>query len=67
MFWTNSNRSMHINNCLQWSHIEQTAKSSIQEKKIRVLFLAPDDASSSATPARTNGISRDSMLSSPSP
>ncbi|KAI4919534.1 hypothetical protein J4E90_001669 [Alternaria incomplexa] len=49
-----------------WSHIEQTAKSSIQEKKIRVLFLAPDDASS-ATPARTNGVSRDSMLSSPSP
>jgi len=25
-----------------WSHIEQTAKSSIQEKKIRVLFLAAD-------------------------
>jgi hypothetical protein len=50
-----------------WSHIEQTAKSSIQEKKIRVLFLAPDDASSNATPARTNGVSRDSMLSSPSP
>jgi hypothetical protein len=55
------------NNYLQWSHIEQTAKSSIQEKKIRVLFLAPDDASSTATPARTNGVGRDSMLSSPSP
>ncbi|KAF1940782.1 VAMP-associated protein [Clathrospora elynae] len=48
-----------------WSHIEQTSKSSIQEKKIRVLFLAPDDATS--TPARTYGGSRDSMLSSPSP
>ncbi len=46
----------------QWAHIEQTAKSSIQEKKIRVLFL-PADANS--TPARTNGVSRDSMLSSP--
>ncbi|KAF2625302.1 MSP domain-containing protein [Macroventuria anomochaeta] len=46
-----------------WAHIEQTAKSSIQEKKIRVLFL-PADADSS-TPARTNGVSRDSMLSSP--
>lgn len=48
---------------IQWAHIEQTAKSSIQEKKIRVLFL-PADADSS-TPARTNGVSRDSMLSSP--
>jgi hypothetical protein len=48
----------------QWAHIEQTAKSSIQEKKIRVLFL-PADADSSSTPARTNGASRDSMLSSP--
>ncbi|KAJ4378501.1 phosphatidylinositol-binding protein scs2 [Didymella sp. IMI 355093] len=47
-----------------WAHIEQTAKSSIQEKKIRVLFL-PADADSSSTPARTNGASRDSMLSSP--
>ncbi|KAJ4336986.1 phosphatidylinositol-binding protein scs2 [Didymella glomerata] len=47
-----------------WAHIEQTAKSTIQEKKIRVLFL-PSDADSSSTPARTNGVSRDSMLSSP--
>lgn len=47
-----------------WAHIEQTAKSSIQEKKIRVLFL-PADADSSSTPARTNGVSRESMLSSP--
>jgi len=45
-----------------WAHIEQTAKSSIQEKKIRVLFLPAD---SDSTPARTNGASRDSMLSSP--
>lgn len=33
-----------------WSHIEQTAKSSIQEKKIRVNFLPADGA------ATTNGI-----------
>ncbi|KAH6639362.1 MSP domain-containing protein [Boeremia exigua] len=45
-----------------WAHIEQTAKSSIQEKKIRVLFLPAD---SDSTPARTNGVSRDSLLSSP--
>jgi len=50
-----------------WSHIEQTNKSSIQEKKIRVLFLAPDDAGPNATPAKTNGLSRDSMAPSPSP
>ncbi|CAA9964326.1 hypothetical protein PTNB73_09499 [Pyrenophora teres f. teres] len=49
-----------------WSHIEQTAKSSIQEKKIRVLFLAPDDGGPNATPARTNG-TRESMMPSPSP
>lgn len=49
-----------------WAHIEQTAKSSIQEKKIRVLFLPADDSAS--TPAKTNGFSRDSLLpSSPSP
>ncbi|KAF1849992.1 VAMP-associated protein [Cucurbitaria berberidis CBS 394.84] len=48
-----------------WAHIEQTSKSSIQEKKIRVLFLAADD--SMATPAKTNGVSRDSLLPSPSP
>jgi len=48
-----------------WQHIEQTAKSSIQEKKIRVLFLAADDAN--ATPAKANGLTRDSLLSSPSP
>jgi hypothetical protein len=49
----------------QWTHIEQTNKSSIQEKKIRVLFLAPDD--STTTPAKTNGVSRDSMVPSSSP
>lgn len=48
-----------------WSHIEQTSKSSIQEKKIRVLFLPADDAI--VTPAKTNGVSRESILSSPSP
>ncbi|CAO2658803.1 Nn.00g065260.m01.CDS01 [Neocucurbitaria sp. VM-36] len=48
-----------------WAHIEQTSKSSIQEKKIRVLFLPADDAAS--TPAKTNGVSRDSLLPSPSP
>ncbi|KAH8730113.1 PapD-like protein [Phaeosphaeriaceae sp. PMI808] len=48
-----------------WSHIEQTSKSSIQEKKIRVLFLPADDTTS--TPAKTNGLGRDSLLPSPSP
>jgi len=49
-----------------WTHIEQTSKSSIQEKKIRVLFLPADDATS--TPAQPNGRSRESLVpSSPSP
>lgn len=51
-----------------WSHIEQTSKSSIQEKKIRVIFLPAADTSAS-TP-RTNGINQReerSLLPSPSP
>ncbi|KAJ4357688.1 phosphatidylinositol-binding protein scs2 [Didymosphaeria variabile] len=49
-----------------WSNIEQTAKSSIQEKKIRVIFLPADGNIS--TP-QTNGAAshRESLLSSPSP
>jgi len=35
-----------------WSHIEQTNKSAIQERKIRVAFIAAD----ATTPAKTNGI-----------
>ncbi|KAH4057768.1 hypothetical protein HBI25_053990 [Parastagonospora nodorum] len=49
-----------------WSHIEQTNKSSIQEKKIRVLFLPADDASTT-TPAKTNGVSRESLVSAATP
>ncbi|KAF1921909.1 PapD-like protein [Ampelomyces quisqualis] len=48
-----------------WSHIEQTDKSSIQEKKIRVLFLPADDATT--TPARINGASRESLVSAATP
>ncbi|KAF2013714.1 VAMP-associated protein [Aaosphaeria arxii CBS 175.79] len=51
-----------------WAHMEQTSKNSIQEKKIRVVFLAADDAA--ATPPKTNGTSslhEPSLLSSPSP
>lgn len=52
---------------MQWSNIEQTAKSSIQEKKIRVNFLPADDVT--ATPPKTNGVSHHerSILPSPSP
>ena len=39
-------------NIRKWSSIEQTAKSSIQEKKIRVTFLPADGTAS--TPARGN-------------
>ncbi|KAF2127084.1 VAMP-associated protein [Dothidotthia symphoricarpi CBS 119687] len=50
-----------------WSHIEQTSKSSIQEKKIRVLFLPADGSASTATPARANGASRESLFQASSP
>lgn len=53
---------------LQWSHIEQTSKASIQEKKIRVNFLPADDVA--ATTPKSNGVShRDdrSILPTPSP
>ena len=50
----------------KWSNIEQTAKSSIQEKKIRVIFLPADDTTE--TP-RSNGATqnRESLHPSPSP
>lgn len=47
----------------QWSHIEETAKSSIQEKKIRVVFLAADGAVPSSQASRLD----DSSIHSPSP
>jgi hypothetical protein len=50
---------------LQWSHIEQTNKSAIQEKKIRVLFLAAED-DATLTPARAHGVSRESLLTASS-
>lgn len=60
-------------NSTQWSNIESTAKSSIQEKKIRVLFLAADGTGSSGAAGvagMTNGASHDDeppAYSSPSP
>lgn len=50
-----------------WSNIEQTNKSSIQERKIRVIFL-PSDGDALSTPSKPNGASHDdhSLLSSPS-
>lgn len=53
---------------MQWSHIEQTNKSAIQEKKIRVVFLPADDASH-ATPKINGAAHREehTTLSSPSP
>lgn len=52
-----------------WASIESTAKSSIQEKKIRVTFLPADGSSAAATTAGTNGVHDDEppAYSSPSP
>lgn len=53
-----------------WSNIEQTSKASIQEKKIRVIFL-PADSAAAATPSKTNGAEhpepRSSVHAAPSP
>ncbi|KAL2360046.1 hypothetical protein RJZ56_007092 [Blastomyces dermatitidis] len=38
-----------------WQHVEQTSKSSIQEQKIKVEFLPPQDSAETAT-AEINGI-----------
>ncbi|KAF2642427.1 VAMP-associated protein [Massarina eburnea CBS 473.64] len=46
-----------------WSNIEQTSKSSIQERKIRVLFLPADDAVT--TTPKTNGVDRSDISPSP--
>ena len=55
----------------QWSQIEQTAKSSIQEKKIRVVFLPAEGsegaAYSSAASNGTSHIDDSHAYSSPSP
>jgi hypothetical protein len=43
-----------------WTNIEQTAKSSIQERKIRVTFLPADGSTpAAAAAATTNGVSHD--------
>lgn len=44
---------------IQWSNIEETAKSSIQEKKIRVNFMPPDGfltVGHASTPSRQTGL-----------
>ncbi|KAF1811105.1 VAMP-associated protein [Eremomyces bilateralis CBS 781.70] len=49
-----------------WSQIEQTAKSTIQERKIRVVFLPADGDAPTSTPAKApNGI-KDELSSSQS-
>lgn len=51
---------------MQWAHIEETAKASIQERKIRVLFLPAQGGVEATTPAKANGFN-DSIARSPSP
>ncbi|KAF2142421.1 uncharacterized protein K452DRAFT_226925 [Aplosporella prunicola CBS 121167] len=56
-----------FNNVAQiWSHIEQTAKHSIQEKKIRVVFLPADDSTGINGGSPTQDLSS-SQQRSPSP
>lgn len=61
-----------ISNVTQiWQNIEQNAKSSIQEKKIRVNFLPADSSATPAAAVATNGVSHHDdeppAYSSPSP
>ncbi|KAF2692260.1 VAMP-associated protein [Lentithecium fluviatile CBS 122367] len=52
-----------------WSNIEQTSKASIQERKIRVIFLPADDVEATPPP-KTNGVGHQdqrSLHTSPSP
>jgi predicted Zn-dependent protease len=41
----------HAANVKQWSHVETTEKSAIQEKKIRVVYLQPGDATNGTVAA----------------
>lgn len=54
-----------------WQNVEQTAKSSIQERKIRVTFLPADGSAVSPVASATNGVSHHDeeppAYSSPSP
>jgi hypothetical protein len=42
-------------NSVQWQSIDDADRTAAQEKKIRVVYLAPESASAAATPLR-NGI-----------
>ncbi|KAI9798328.1 MAG: phosphatidylinositol-binding protein scs2 [Piccolia ochrophora] len=42
-----------------WQHVDQTAKGSVQEKKIRVLFLPADGSNVTPSHNRVNGTSHD--------
>jgi hypothetical protein len=50
--------NIHLSNKIQWEHVGQADKSSVQEKKIRVVYLPQGGSTVSATPLRngTNGI-----------
>lgn len=47
--------SMWDANRSQWQHIDESEKSTIQEKKIRVVFLGPSSSAAASTPSR-NGL-----------
>lgn len=53
---TGSKKKVLTDCLLQWSHVEDTNKSAIQEKKIRVVFLPALDNSTTSTPAKSNGV-----------
>jgi len=50
-----------------WQHVDDAERSTVQEKKIRVLYLAADGSGAAATPMRNsvNGTSRDTSDNAP--
>ncbi|KAH6674641.1 putative vesicle-associated membrane protein-associated protein C16G5.05c [Halenospora varia] len=50
----------------KWQHVDDAEKSSVQEKKIRVVYLAPHSATGAVTPMR-NGINSNSNTSIDTP
>ena len=44
-----------IANEIQWTHVDEADRASVQEKKIRVIYLAPEGSAAVATPLK-NGV-----------
>jgi hypothetical protein len=39
---------------IQWQHVDDAERSAVQEKKIRVVYLAPEGGAAAATPLKSS-------------